>query len=335
MAKKTPKPAKTAKPKKAAAPVVETVETEKPVRRFTPDSFRSRRKRTKANRTEVQKAKLPNAFKMMAQACGVLVRNWELFGGILLIYALLNLLLIGGLNGGNDVQDIKSSLGDLFTGKFAQLSAGLTLFTFLVTTGTGTMASGVTSAYQTVLLIMISLILIWCFRQVYGGVKIRVRDGFYNGVAPLIQFVLVMLFIALQLIPAVIGLFSFSELVVNGIVIVIWQQLIVSFVCLLLLLLSVYWLCSSLFALYIVTLPAMTPWKALKTARSVVRYRRASIFRKLLFIIPALFIPGALIMVPIVLFATVAAIPVFFVLSVLTVAVLHSYMYALYRELIS
>ena len=315
--------------------------TQKSLRPQTPKSTKPsrtqslKRAQRKAGRAEARKSKLPSSFKLFFQASKLMTDHWEVFGGTLLIYAILNFMLIGGVNGGNDLQTVKDSLGNVFTGQFSKLSTGLTLFTFLVTTGTGTTSGGIASAYQTVLLIIISLVLVWVCRQLYAGHKVRVRDGYYRGMQPLVPFVLVIMAVSLQLLPALVGGFLFKTLVIAGIVTVLWEQFIVLIICLALIVLTVYWICSSVFALYVVTLPEMTPLKALRSARDITRFRRASILRKLLFLPFALLIPSAIIMVPLALFATGAAIPVFFVITVIGVGFVHSYLYALYRELIA
>ncbi len=303
--------------------------------KITPESYTSKRLKRKAGKKEVRKNKLPSAFKLFGQAAKLIGDHWEVFGGILLIYGLLNLALIGGINGSSNLQDTKNGLGDVFTGQLSKLSTGLTLFGFLVTTGTGTTGTGVASAYQTVLLILISLVIVWVCRQLYAGHKVRIRDGFYRGMYPLVPFVLVIAAISLELLPALGGGFLFSSLIINGVLTVLWEQIIVIVISLILVLLSIYWVCSSIFALYVVTLPDMTPMKALRSANDITRYRRAAVLRKLLFLPAALLLLAALIMVPLSLFATIAAIPVFFILTVIGVGIVHSYLYALYRELIA
>jgi hypothetical protein len=99
-------------------------------------------------------------------------------------------------------------------------------------------------------------------------------------------------------------------------------------------LLSLYMVTSSVFALYIVTLPNMTPMRALRSARGLVLGRRWTVLRKLLFLPIALFLLGALIMLPLIWFWAPAATWVFFALSMACLAALHSYMYALYRSLL-
>ena len=87
---------------------------------------------------------------------------------------------------------------------------------------------------------------------------------------PLIPFILVLLVCCLQLLPLIIGSSLYSLVVSNGIAVqpiekFVWALLFAS-----LALLSLYMITSSLFALYISTLPDMTPMKALRSARELV-----------------------------------------------------------------
>lgn len=290
-------------------------------------------KTDKAKKPAKPTRKLPAAFRLFAQACTMPARHWEIFGGILLIYAVLNIVLIGGLVGSDELVALKDVLADTFTGQFGSVTTGLALFGFLITEGSGSVASGVASAYQTMLLLLISLALIWALRQVYAGHKVRVRDAFYQGMHPLVQYILVMLVIGLQLVPAVLGGFFF--VILAGILQHTYELVLISIVLLALLSASVYMLISSVFALYIVTLPNMTPLEALRSAKDIVRYRRAKVLLKLLFLPLALIVAAAIIMVPVALLLTPLAAVMFFALSIVGVLIIHSYMYALYRELIA
>jgi hypothetical protein len=93
-------------------------------------------------------------------------------------------------------------------------------------------------------------------------------------------------------------------------------------------------LSSSLFALYIVTLPDMTPLTALRSARQLVRYRRWTVLRKIFWLPVALLILAAVIMVPIIIWLTAIAQWVFFLLTMFSLVATHAYMYNLYRELL-
>jgi uncharacterized membrane protein len=84
-----------------------------------------------------------------------------------------------------------------------------------------------------------------------------------------------------------------------------------------------------------VTLPDMTPMKAIRSARGLVKSRRWLVLRKILFLPLVLFILAGVIMLPFLLAVASIASWVFFVLSICTLAIVNSYMYALYRELIA
>ena len=92
---------------------------------------------------------------------------------------------------------------------------------------------------------------------------------------------------------------------------------------------------ASIFAMYIVTLPDMTPIKALKSARGLVQYRRWEVMRKLLFLPIITVIIGVILLVPIVMFLTPVAEPVFLVFSSSLIVLAHAYVYGLYKELLA
>lgn len=267
-------------------------------------------------------------FKLFKRAVLALTGHWRLFLGIIIIYALLSIVLSGGLSiaGNSNLTQLKPTLSH----NLGQFVTGLTLFASLAGNG----ASG--GASQFVIGVLVSLALIWALRQVYlkDAGKLRIRDSFYRGMAPLIPFVLVLIVLLLELIPLAIGAFLYSTVVTGGIATTGGEQAIFAFIFFLLAVASFHMLTSSVFALYIVTLDGMTPVKALKSAVILVRYRRVRIFVKLLFLVIALVVIAAIITIPLALFVTASAPYVFFVLTLVFLAVFHSYVYALYRELI-
>jgi hypothetical protein len=296
---------------------------------------KSKRQQRKAERQTVRKTKLTSGFKLLASSVKMMLAHWEVFGGILLVYAVLDLLLIGGFSGTSDLQTFKSNLSDVFTGQFSKLSTGLGLFAIVAANGASNSTAGNSGPYQVMLLIFISLVLVWAFRQYYAGSYIRVRDAFYQSMYPLTQVLLVLVTIGLELIPVSAALFMFKSLIQDNVVTILGWQILIVLACIVLVCVSIYFLCASLFALYIVTLPDMTPLAAVRSANNVVRYRRAAVLRKLILLVFILLIPSMIIMVPISVFVTALAIPVFFILTVAAVGVINGYLYALYRDLIT
>ncbi len=277
--------------------------------------------------------KLPNSFKLFRTSIGILRKNWRLFGILALIYGLLTVTLVRGFGGGLNLEQIKSTFSEVFQGRFGGLVAGAVLFTTLLGSAgqTGTQDG---SAYQSILMLIISLTIIWALRQVLAGHKIRARDAFYKGTYPLVQFTLVLMVVGLQLLPFAAGSWLYGTVVGNGIANSLIERLLWMIIYGLTMLLSFYMICSSVFALFIVTLPDMTPIKALRSARQLVLHRRWAVMRKVLFLPVLLVLLSAIIMLPILVFVTKVAEAVFFCLTMVGWLLAVTYLYNLYRELL-
>ncbi len=278
--------------------------------------------------------KLSNVWRLTKRAALLLWKYKRLFIGITLIYGFLNLTLAQGLSGGTDIASLKQTLNQVFTGNFGFLLSGLSVFATLVTTA-GNNSSQTAGAYQVFLAIISSLAVIWALRQVLTGSKPRVRDAYYRGMYPLVPFLIVLAVIGLQLVPLIIGSTLYSVVINNGIAVYAVEKILWGVLFGLLGLLSLYMLSSSLFALYIVTLPDMTPMKALRSARELVRHRRWTVLRKLLCLPVILLLAAAVIMIPIIIVVTPLARWVFFVLTMFGLTAMHAYIYTLYRELLN
>lgn len=278
--------------------------------------------------------RLPNIWRLTRTAAHMLWRHKRVLAGITLVYGLLNVVLAQGLAAGTDVPTLKDALNQVFTGNFGAVASGLTIFVSLVGSA-GTKASQTASAYQGFLALVGSLAIIWTLRQLLAEAQPRVRDAYYRGMYPLVPFLLVLLVIILQLIPLLIGSSLYSIVVNNGIAVYFVEKLIWALLYGGLAIATFYMLSSSLFALYIVTLPDMTPMRALRSARELVRYRRWTVLRKILVLPVILLLVAAVVMLPIIIWLTPLAQYVFFILTMSALLAVHAYMYTLYRELLN
>lgn len=288
-----------------------------------------------SKRIKHPKKQITGAFRLFAASLRLLIKEWRLFGGIVLIYLILTVVLVKGFGVSSDISQLKTTVLEFFDGNWAQLTTSFALFALLIGSANST-ASEVASAYQSMLLLVTSLVLIWALRQSLAAkqIKVTVRDAFYKGLYPIVPFLLVLIVIALQLIPMLLATFLYSTVVATGLAVTSIEKGLWTVLCGLLAVLSLYMVTSSIFALYIVTLPDVRPMQALRSARDVVLHRRWLIMRKLLFLPLALLLLAAVIVVPIIIVAPAVAEWVFFGLSMTTLAVSHSYIYHLYRELL-
>ena len=277
--------------------------------------------------------RLMPAWSIAAKAAGLIWRQRRLLAGITLIFGLLNIVLAQSLSG-SDVVGLKNQLNGVIQGNFAGLTAGLVVFASLLGSNNST-GSDVAGAYRLFLVLIFSLAIIWLLRQTSAGATLRLRDAFYKGMYPLIPFILVVLVIGLQLIPLAIGSAVYSLVIGQGIAVLLIEKILWAVLFAGLALLSLYMATPSVMALYIVTLPNMTPLNALRSARELTKNRRFRVLRKILFM-PLLFlIIAALIVVPVIILLPLLAKYVFFVLSTIALLGAHGYLYTLYRELLN
>lgn len=303
------------------------LETATSKRRF----FRKREKQVYPRPTY----RLPSAWHLSVTTAKLLWRHKKLFLGIVIVYGVLNLILVQGLASSSEVDSLKTELSNAAHGHLSAVGTSLGGFVLLVGSA-GNNSSSTAGAYQVFLILLVSLAVIWALRQTLAGaLGLRIRDAYYKGIYPLVPFILVLLVIGLQLIPMLIGSGLYSLVIGNGIAIDLVEKTIWTLICLALVVVSLYFVTSSIFALYIVTLPDMTPVKALRSARQLVRYRRFIVLRKVLFLPVILLIAMAIIMVPIIILITPLAEWVFFILTMFALAAVHGYMYELYRELLN
>lgn len=286
------------------------------------------------NKAHTHPGRLPNSIKLLKITFKLIWDNRKLFIGLTLIYGLLNLILVQGLSSSTDVSTLKSELSKVFTGDSGAVLSGLSVFAVLVSSA-GNGSSQTAGAYQLILAIVTSLAVIWSLRQLMSGHRIRIRDAFYKGMYPLIPFIFLLLLVAIELIPLIIGASLYSTVISNGIAITIIEKAIWLLIFLGLAGITLYLLSVSFIALYIVTLPDMTPIKALRSAKNVVKYRRWTVIRKIIAMPICLLIISAIIMLPIIIWLTVLAQWVFFLMTMFALVVVNSYMYVLYREMLN
>lgn len=278
--------------------------------------------------------KLSSAWKLLRGSISFLSKNKKLFGGILLVNLVLSLVLVRGFIVDSEVVSLKETFSELFDAGDASLFVALGLFVGMVSTETAAASSEVASLYQSIIFVISSLAIIWAIREVYADKKPTVKSAFYSGMYPLVPFLLVSLVMGLQLIPLVVANWLYVVVIQSGLAVTALEQFIWGMLIILLLTFSLYMVTSSVFALYISTLPNMTPLNALRSAKRLVYNRRFTILRKLILLPIYLMIIGALIMVPVILLATAVAGWAYFILSMLALLIVHSYIYRLYRELL-
>lgn len=278
---------------------------------------------------------LPNVFKLSGQVFAIFKKNWRTLLGIVLVYLVLNIIFASGLsNLTSAVNDIKANLNTSSGLTAHPLAKAVSGFGSLVGSA-GVSGSSTGSVLQSVLFVLESLVIIWSLRQLLAGKSIGVKEAYYHSMYPLVPFMLIIFVIILELLPITVGATFLTAVLtsaVSSLAIASW----LSWVFFLLLGgWSFYMLSSSIFALYIVTLPEMMPRDALRSAKNLVRYRRWGIIGRVLYLPIFILIAMAIIIVPLILVASFLVAPVFYFLSMLSILFIHAYLYSIYRGLLA
>lgn len=301
-----------------------TAATEATIRRFGPFKMTKYPKRPR----------IAGALELFIQTSKLIKNNYRYFLIMTLVYAVLTIVFVRGLGSFLDVKEAKNVLGEFMHGSWSNVTITASLFGLLLGTA-GSVGTTSGSAYQSLLLILVTLATVWGLRQMWAGRRVTVRQSFYKGLYPFAVFVIVLAIVGLQLVPLGIGTWSYSVLVNGGILFGMGEKLGALLFSGTLTVLSVYMISSSLFALFISTLPNMTPMVALRNARQLVGGRRLSIMARIASLIIVTPIVSALIILPFIVVVPAMAEWIFFVVTMFGTIAVVVYMYLLYRELLN
>jgi len=307
-------------------------------------SFRRTRRRD-----YIRSLKLPGYIKFTNYVLKTLWSNRKIFLLLTLVYAILSILLIG--LGSQDtysaLSDTMSTIGENVNGFWGEISkAGL----LSLSVASGNLSGSLSESQQIfsfIIVLMAWLTTVWLLRNILAGHKIRLRDGIYGSGSPILPTFLVSLILIVQLLPIALVAIGYSAAAVTGLLDGGVEAMLFWFAAALLVILSLYFITSTILALVIITLPGMYPFKAIKIAGDLVLGRRFKILMRFLWMILVTVVIWALIMIPMVIFdgwlkntwkeiIWLPVIPIILlVLSSATIIWVSSYIYLLYRRIVA
>lgn len=273
----------------------------------------------------------------------------RLFIPLLVIYLVLYSVLVGIASQetyGTLSDTIKELGNEAFDGSFSALGQAGVLFLSIGTSGITGSLSEAQQIFSVLLLLMLWLTIVWLLRNKMAGHSVRMRDGLYSSGSPLFASVVVALVIVVQLLPIGIAAIGYSAASNSGLLNGGVEAMLFWIAAGLLAVLSLYWVTSSLFAMIIVTLPGMYPWRALQTSSKIVMGRRIMLLLRTLWMILVVAISWTLLLIPFILldiwlksiWPQIAWLPivpvVLMIASTLAATWIFTYIYLLYRKVV-
>lgn len=241
-----------------------------------------------------------------------------------------------------DIRDALQAAGEELMG--GKVGGAMEVGTVFLSVATGTLNSSLSESQQIyfgLLSILTWLTVIWLLRHLLAGNQVNVRDGIYNAGAPLVSIFIIVSVGILQLLPGALGVMVLNLAQQSGLLVSGIEVGAFSIAALLLVVLSLYWVVSTFFAVIIATIPGTYPWVALRNARQLVVGQRRQILFRLLWLLAILLLIFAAVLMPAIAIDSwlkLSSYPFITIIvqfiSTILLVVASTYIYLLYREII-
>ena len=257
-----------------------------------------------------RKTELPSLTSQASAAFKMFFKFWKIFLPLLLIFVGLYIFLIGAMSE-NTLADVKANVEqtnkDVADGKIGTVGkAGLTLLGIISTGGLTTM-NDAQIVIAVLLFTIIWLVAIYLARHLLAGhQEIKMRDGFYSALSPLVSTLVVGLIIFLEAVPIMLTIIVFQVALTTEFLSTPFYALLFFMFAALMITLSLYLLSSSFFAIIVVSAPGLYPLTAVRMAKNLIMGRRLRFLIRvfylviivallyLLLLMPAIILDGAL-----------------------------------------
>ena len=225
-----------------------------------------------------RKTELPSLTSQASAAFKMFFKFWKIFLPLLLIFVGLYIFLIGAMSE-NTLADVKANVEqtnkDVADGKIGTVGkAGLTLLGIISTGGLTTM-NDAQVVIAVLLFAIIWLVTIYLARHLLAGhQEIKMRDGFYSALSPLVSTLVVGLIIFLEAVPIMLTIIVFQVALTTEFLSTPFYALLFFMFATLMITLSLYLLSSSFFAIIVVSAPGLYPLTAVRMAKNLIMGRR-------------------------------------------------------------
>lgn len=276
---------------------------------------------------------LSGAWSLLKQTSKFILSNKKTVLWLAVIYTLIQFALVLVFSSGIDLNTAKSEIKDILGGQAPAYTVAYSFTSYLFVT-IGQRNSEIVGVYQNFVTVVFMLATIWVIRQRTAGEKFNFKDIFYKSQYPLIQFLVVIFAIGLSMIPLMIAGFLYAVTITGGVAVTFLEKGLWVFLCFLLVLLTLYILVPCLIAMYVVTLPEVSPMTAIKSSWGLLSDRRIAVGLRIVAGYVFVFVLIAIIMMILSYLLTPASELIFYFLSFMSVLIINIYTYKIYRELL-
>jgi hypothetical protein len=294
----------------------------------------------------VRELEVPGIIAHVAASFKLIFKHWKTFLLLIILMVLLNAILVGLMSEDTytNFQDILEQTNESAGGGplTTAMKAGLLLVSTMTTGGLNSNMDGAQGVFAAILLLITWLVSTYLFRHYIAGHKVKLRDALYNACTPLISTAAILLLILIQLVPVFIFIILYSTAVQTEFLSTPFYAFVFFIFGAVMILLSGYWLSSSVIALVAVSAPGLYPGKALRAASDLMMSRRIKFIIRLIALLFVVLFLWAIIMIPLIMFdlwmktfewtSGIPFIPIcLMIMSIFTVIFTSAYIYIYYR----
>ena len=206
--------------------------------------------------------------------------NWLIYLKITLLMTLAIIAVVGVSNAHSNYVDTREAMEKVDLHPFLK-QAGLVTQAIIASL---TVTDANRQAVTFIIVAVAWLSLIFIARRVYSGNQLRLRDAIYSAGTPLVPMMVLLVAVLVQLLPLALVLISYSAITGAGYINqgVAIENMAAWCVILAVLVLTIYWMVTSLLTLVSVTIPGLYPMRAYYETSIQVAGRRVKILLRIL-----------------------------------------------------
>ncbi len=248
---------------------------------------------------------VPGIMYHVCETFRQIFKNWRLFLPLLVIAVVLNVVLVGLMSESTYTQfqealdETDAQIAGNEIGAVAK--AGLLLISSITTGGLAGEDSEASAVFMVIVFLLLWLVTIYLLRHRLAGQKVKLRDGLYNALTPLISTFLVFAVGVVQCLPVMLLVIVYSTAVETEFLATPFYALVFFIFAAVMILLTAYLLSSTLIALVAVTAPGLWPSKAIQAANDIMMGRRVRFILRLVALFMAMAVVWVVVMLPIIL----------------------------------
>ena len=249
---------------------------------------------------------VPGIMYHIIETYKVIFKNWKAFLPLVIIAVVLSAVFVGIMDETTYAQfqdALDQTTAQMAGGEIGNVAkAGLLLISTITTGGLSGDSEEVAIVFGALIFLIVWLTTIYLLRHRLAKHEIKLRDGLYNAMAPLVSTFLVLVVAVIQCVPIFFLIIVYSAAVQTEFLSTPFYALAFFLFAVVMILLSGYLLSGSLMALVAVSAPGLYPAKALHTASDLMMGRRIKFVLRLMALIVMLAIVWAIVMLPLILF---------------------------------